>query len=99
MESIKVTPENLRDQASKVDREAQNYYGEYRGLLKDVETLTTTDWKGEDADAFRDKVNNFEIDFNKMKELMNEYANFLRQAADNYQNTQANIKNTINGLR
>lgn len=99
MESIKVTPENLRAQAAKVDQEAQNYYNEYRGLLTDVGTLTSSDWTGEDANAFRDKVNNFEPDFNKMKELMNEYANYLRQAADNYQNTEENVKNTIKSLR
>ena len=32
-------------------------------------------------------------------ELMNEYAEFLRKAADNYQNTQTNVKNTIKSLR
>lgn len=99
MESIKVTPENLRAQAAKVDEEAQKYYSEYRGLLTDVDTLTSSDYKGEDADAFRNKVNNFEPDFNKMKELMNEYASFLRQAADNYQSTQENVINSINNLR
>lgn len=99
MESIRVTTENLRAQAAKVDEEASKYYNEYQGLLKDVETLTSSDWKGEDADAFREKVKNFEPDFNKMKELMNEYANFLRDAARNYDNTTENVKNTINGLR
>ena len=78
MESIKVTPENLRAQAAKVDQEADNYYREYKGLLTDVSTLTTSDWKGEDATEFQNKVNNFEPDFNKMKQLMNEYAEFLR---------------------
>lgn len=99
MESIKVTPENLRAQAAKVDQEADNYYREYKGLLTDVSTLTTSDWKGEDATEFQNKVNNFEPDFNKMKELMNEYANFLRQAADNYDNTQDNVLNAVNSLR
>lgn len=99
MESIKVTPENLRTQASKVDQEAQNYFSEYQGLLKDVEAFTSTDYRGDDANEFRQKVHNFEPDFNKMKELMNEYATFLRQAADNYQNTQDNVKNMIKSQR
>ena len=30
---------------------------------------------------------------------MNEYASFLRQAADNYDNTQENVINSINSLR
>lgn len=99
MDSIRVTPENLRSQAAKVDDEAQRYYNEYHGLLQDVGTLTSSDWTGEDANEFRKKVENFEPDFNKMKELMNEYADFLRQAASNYQNTQENVKNTIRSLR
>lgn len=98
MESIKVTPENLISQASKVDDQASKYYSEYRSLLTDVETLTTTDYTGDDANAFREKVESFEPDFNKMKELMNEYATFLREAAKNYQNTQQNAINTIKGL-
>lgn len=99
MEYIRVTPETLRAQAAKVDQEAQNYYSEYQGLLRDVDEFTATDYKGADAEAFKNKVYNFEPDFNKMKELMNEYASFLRQAADNYDNTQENVINTINSLR
>ena len=99
MEDIRVTPQTLRAQAAKVDQEAQNYYSEYQGLLRDVDDLTSKDYKGADAEAFKNKVYNFEPDFNKMKELMNEYASFLRQAADNYDNTQENVINSINSLR
>ncbi len=94
-----VEPRSLRAQAAKVDQEAADYYGEYHKLLADVETLTSTGYKGEDANAFRDKVNGFEPDFNKMKTLMNEYANFLRKAADNYEYRQQQSKNEISGLR
>ncbi|MCM1217689.1 MAG: WXG100 family type VII secretion target [Lachnospiraceae bacterium] len=99
MESIKVTPESLIAKAAQVDSEASEYYNEYRGLLSDVESLTGSDWTGEDANAFREKVEGFEPDFNKMKELMNEYANFLREAAKNYQNTQENVIANIKSLR
>lgn len=99
MESILVTPENLNNQANKVDGKASEYYNKYRSLLAEVQEFTSTDWTGEDANAFRQKVQNFEADFTKMKELMEQYATFLRQAAKNYQNTQDNIKNSIAGLR
>ena len=33
MDYIKVTPQTLRNQAAKVDQEAQNYYAEYQGLI------------------------------------------------------------------
>ena len=99
MNSIKVTPENLIAKAAQVDSKASEYYNEYRGLLGDVQELTGTDWTGEDANAFREKVEGFEPDFNKMKELMNEYASFLREAAKNYTNTKENVKATIKSLR
>lgn len=99
MDSVRVTPEILRNQAKKVDDEAESYYGEYNNLLKDVETLTESDWKGDDADKFREKVRGFEHDFSRMKGLMNDYATYLRQAADAYESRQDNTINAINSVR
>ena len=99
MESIKVTPEELETKANAVDREADGYYTEYTGLFDDVQTFTQTDYTGDDADAFREAVNSFEPDFRKMKELMNEYAEVLRKAAQNYRDTQANATRAAQSLR
>lgn len=99
MNSIQVTPQNLRRIASQVDDKANEYYNKYQTLLREVDDLTSTDWKGTDATAFDAKVRDFEDDFAKMKALMNDYASYLRQAAQNYENTrEANI-NTINALQ
>lgn len=99
MESIKVTTEDLRNAASTVDNLAIEYDKEYAALFQDVETLTSTDYTGDDATAFRNQVEGFRDDFNKMKQLMNEYADYLRQAAATYEDTQANVKNTIASLQ
>lgn len=99
MDSILVTPENLKKKASEVDTKAAEYYKEYQNLIADIQNFTSTDWTGEDATLFRQKVEGFESDFSKMKQLMEEYATFLRQAATNYVNTQGNVKNSIAGLR
>lgn len=98
MQSITVTPETLEDQAGKVDTKASDYYRDYEKLLNEVRNMTETDWKGEDATAFRAKVEAFEEDFNKMKQLMSDYADYLRQAAKNYRDTQENVKNSISSL-
>lgn len=99
MESIKVTTDNLRNAASIVDNLAIEYNQEYAALFQDVATLTSTDYTGDDATAFRNQVEGFREDFNKMKQLMNEYADYLRQAASTYEDTQANVKNTIASLQ
>lgn len=99
MDSILVTPEELQKKAAQVDDKAADYYNEYQKLLKEVRDFTSTDWQGEDAKAFCTKVEGFEPEFGKMKELMNQYAEFLKKAAENYLNAQENAKGAISGLR
>ena len=99
MDSIKVTPAELVREAKNVDQEATSYYNKYKELIQTVETLTSGDWTGEDADLFREKVKALEPDFAKMKQLMEEYASFLRSAAKNYDNTTENVMSAIRGLR
>ena len=99
MDSIKVTTEDLRNAASNVDNLAIEYSKEYAALFQDVETLTSTDYTGDDATAFRNQVEGFRDDFEKMKDLMNQYAEYLRQAAATYEDTQSNVKNQISSLQ
>ncbi|SEP63484.1 WXG100 family type VII secretion target [Lachnospiraceae bacterium RM5] len=98
MESILVTTENLERQATNVDTEANGYMEKYNELLNDVDTFTSTDWTGDDATAFKNKVKEFEPQFKKMKELMEKYATYLRTASSTYENTQQDVISQINGL-
>ena len=95
MESITVTPEELQKKADQVDDKAAEYYNEYVKLLSDVQTFTSTDYTGEDATAFYNEVSSFKDEFDRMKQLMNEYASYLREAAQNYLNAQENSRNAI----
>lgn len=91
MESIKVDTEALRKAATNVDKMAEDYERTYRNLLNNVQTFTSADWTGDDANAFKEKVFDFQDDLNNMKSLMNEYANTLRTFATNYEDTQRKI--------
>lgn len=99
MESIKVTTENLTSAAGKIESMAGTYQQNYGTLLDKVNALTSSDWTGEDATAFCQQVEGFREDFNKMKELMDDYATFLRNAARNYEETQARIKASAQSLQ
>lgn len=99
MESIQVTPANLRKAAGEVETLANNYKTQYGELFGLVETFTTTDYQGKDAKEFCAKVKEFEDDFIKMKSLMDEYAGFLRTAADEYERNQDNLSSQIRGLQ
>ncbi len=99
MNSITVNTQTLTNKASEVDEMAADYMSHYEALLNDVNTLTTSDWQGEDATAFRNQVEGFRDDFQKMRDLMGEYADFLREAANKYDSMQDNLINTIKGLQ
>ena len=99
MESIQVTTENLINKAGEVEDKAGEYMARYEALLSDVDTLVTTDWKGDDANAFKTQIEGFREDFTKMKNLMEEYAAFLREAANNYDSTQSNTIDVIKSLQ
>lgn len=99
MNSITVTTQSLTTKAGEVDNLAAEYMSHYEALLNDVNTLTTSDWQGEDATAFRNQVEGFREDFQKMRSLMGDYADFLREAAGKYDSMQSNMINTIKGLQ
>lgn len=99
MESIKVTTENLTAKAREVEQKANDYLSDYNSLFQEVETLTTTDWKGDDANAFKTQIEGFRDDFEKMKKLMDDYADFMRKAATNYETTQGNVISQIKSLQ
>lgn len=99
MESIQVKTEDLYGAANTIDGKADFYEITYKNLLKKVESFTTSDFKGDDADAFRNQVNGFNDDFMKMKALMNEYAAALRKFAENYDQTREMVKNQAQGLQ
>lgn len=99
MGSIQVTPANLRKAAAEVETLASTYKRQYDELFGFVDTFTTTDFQGKDAKEFNAKVREFEDDFIKMKNLMDDYAKFLRDAAQDYETNQDNISAQIKGLQ
>lgn len=99
MESIQVTTENLINKAGEVEDKAGEYMARYEALLSDVDTLVTTDWKGDDANAFKTQIEGFREDFTKMKNLMEQYAEFLRDSAKQYDTTQGNTIDIIKSLQ
>jgi WXG100 family type VII secretion target len=99
MESIKVTTQQLRDTAKDVDTDADTYYTQYNKFISSVDKFTTTDYIGDDADEFQKVVRDFEPDFRKLKELLNDYATFLRNTAQSYEDAADNAKQQAGALR
>lgn len=87
---IIVETAKLDSTASKVRSLAEEYQSEYNRLyniMKDMKNV----FDGEDSVAIISQIEGFRNDFEAMKKLMDEYAEFLSKAASTYRQTQDDI--------
>ncbi len=96
-ENITASPEQMGQAAQKITNMAQQYEQEYKNLYKDVNSMAGK-WEGSDNEAFVSKVAEFENDFQKMKSLMDDYANFLQKTKQQYEQTQENVAKQAKSL-
>lgn len=87
---ITVDTNRLDAAARQVSDYADQYEAEYRALYKTVNELQAS-FDGKDYQAFREKVQGFEDDFQRMTKLMRDYADYLKKTAQTYRDTQQNI--------
>ena len=87
---IVVDTSRLDSTAAQVDKLADAYEGEYIALFGTVKEMQTA-WAGEDNTAFTTQIEGFRDDFQRMTQLMRDYAAYLRKAAAAYRETQDNI--------
>lgn len=99
MESILVDTAQLESKAGEVDGLAGEYLTLYKDLMQLVTEFTSSDYKGEEADAFRTQVEGFSDDFDKMRDLMLEYSDFLKGAARKYDEAKSNNIGIIKSLQ
>lgn len=86
---IKVSQEELRQTATKIEGMAGDYQVLYKKLLDtDLVGELGNAWKGEDADSYISKVKSFQANFEQMYNLMMDYVYHLREAANDYDTTQ-----------
>lgn len=68
--------------ASQIDSLSDDFNNEYNKMYSMVEGELSSSWKGEDSDAFRQKIGEMKHFFDNMRETMCDYASFLRNTAN-----------------
>lgn len=68
--------------ASQISSLGDDFFREYTQLYNMIDTDLVACWKGEDADAFKTKVEGEKHFFESMRDVINEYATFLRNTAN-----------------
>lgn len=94
---IIVETSRLDSTADQVNRLADSYESEYNALFGTVRDLQNA-WAGEDNVAFTTQIEGFRNDFQKMTQLMRDYAAYLHKAAAAYRQTQDDIASGAKSL-
>lgn len=96
--TIRVQPSELNAQASAIKSKIVDYNNAYGDIVSQANFLTTTSWGGQDAEAFKEKVNEFKRNFEEMATILEQYVNFLKKSAGVYQTAQSEVINSIGTL-
>ncbi|MBQ8580261.1 MAG: WXG100 family type VII secretion target [Oscillospiraceae bacterium] len=87
---IEVTPEQLDKAAGQIESLAADYKSQYDQLYSETNAMAST-WSGKDNIAFVEQIAGFKDDFEKMYNLMCQYAEFLKKSAAAYRETQNTV--------
>ena len=85
-----VDTSKLDSAASKIKSLDGDYEAEYKKLFSVVQKMKSS-WDGKDNVAYTTQIEGFRNYFEKMKSLMDDYANFLTKSANTYRETQESI--------
>ncbi len=96
--TIMVDPEQLRVWANEISSIAEDYQKNYQGIQLTVDNLANT-WVGEDSTAYRNKAHEFDDDFQKMFNEINEYVNYLNTVAKMYDRVRTEARARANALK
>ena len=98
MRSIMVEPERLESAASSIEEANREYDRTYQAIYVQVDKMSAS-WQGKDNTAFTNQIKAFEDDLRQISIIMRQYADFLRNSARAYRETQNEIYARANRLR
>ena len=93
-----VEPERLEHAAANIDDANQEYERTYQAIYAEVDKMSSS-WQGKDNIAFTNQIKAFEDDLRQISIIMKQYADFLRNSARAYRETQDEIYARANRLR
>jgi WXG100 family type VII secretion target len=85
-----VEPERLESIAARIEEANRDYDHSYQAIYIQVDKMSSS-WKGKDNTAFTNQIKAFENDLRQISIIMRQYADFLRNSARAYRETQDEI--------
>lgn len=98
MRQIIVEPSRLEETAAKIEQANSDYDRIYQALYVEVDKMSTA-WQGKDNTAFTGQIKTYEDDFKQISIIMRQYADFLRNSARAYRETQDELYSQATRLK
>ena len=98
MRTIMVEPERLEATAAEIENANREYDRTYQMIYTEVDKMSSS-WQGKDNTAFTSQIRTFEDDLRQISMIMRQYADFLRNSARAYRETQDEIYAQANRLK
>ena len=73
-------PDPVLNSASKIGQLGADFASKYAALYNLVENELANNWQGSDYDAFRSKITEEKVNFETMRDIIDEYSTTLRNA-------------------
>jgi len=93
-----VTTERLESSANVVEEKTAKFKSEWEKLYSELQNLRTAQWQGIASDTFNSKLEGYRNDFEDMTNVLNSYAEFLKNAASHYRTTEESLKEAAGNL-
>jgi len=97
MSLIQITPDTLRAQA----RTVRNYKTQQEQNIQRIRNIVlslNSSWKGAAQDAFVAKFQSMDQTYRRLSEVLEAYAKLMETAANDFQNTDQNMRNIIRNI-
>lgn len=83
-QTMRVTTEELKDAANSIQTSVDEYTVQWQALYSETETLMTN-WRNDASRVFKEKLEGYRDDFERLGEVIKEYVNLLNKTAGNYE--------------
>lgn len=98
MDKIIVDPSRLENTADRVDSSNAEYERIVNALYAEVDKMQAS-WSGKENTEFTNKIKAYQDDFRQISIILRQYADFLRNSARAYRETQDELFNSASRLR
>ena len=94
-----VTTESVKRSSERIGELVSKYQTEYEKLYTEAQALRSAKWTGIASDTFNKKLYEYKTAFEELRDVMNNYQEFLKNAAEHYEQVENRLQEEAGNLR